>query len=143
LRRRTPDSGVAPLSAASGAARLRAAFFVTSPVAGSSSTSESGGRHLPARGRIVQSGCRPSAEKLAHQRQILNWVGMSDPELIERLRQEVEELRRDNAELQPRLAQAMKENEQWRRGHPTLSTCRRNLATLTGPWQDPTFGSTC
>jgi len=56
---------------------------------------------------------------------------MSDAEVIERLRQEVEELRRenadlrrDNAELRRRLAQAMKENEQWRRGHRERSKCR-------------------
>ena len=56
---------------------------------------------------------------------------MSDAEVIERLRPEVEELRRenadlrrDNAELRRRLAQAMKENEQWRRGHRERSRRR-------------------
>jgi FtsZ-binding cell division protein ZapB len=63
---------------------------------------------------------------------------MSDAELIERLCQEVEELRRenaelgrenadlrrDNAELRRRLAEAMKENEQWRRGHRERSKRR-------------------
>jgi len=56
---------------------------------------------------------------------------MSDAELIERLPQEVEELRRanaelgcENAQLQRRLAQAMKQNEQWRRGHRKRSRRR-------------------
>jgi hypothetical protein len=56
---------------------------------------------------------------------------MSDAELIERLPQEVEELRRanaelgcENAQLHRRLAQAMRQNEQWRRGHRKRSRRR-------------------